>query len=219
MRIIYAPQGSREWREARSALPTASCFDRIITSAGKPSTSAMKYMGLLLAEYILGHHIDTNATKFMERGTEMEAESVGWYAFEKGVEPVKVGFCLRDDGKAGCSPDRLVGDDGLAEIKVPAIETHMAYVLSERELVKEYNIQVQGQLWVTERKWCDLVSYNPDLPKVCVRVERDGDFIESLAGLVLEFADRLEEAKVKYADYRGQREAVVAAQENDTGPF
>lgn len=219
MKIIDAVQGSPAWLQARSALPTASCFDKIATASGKPSGSAMKYMGLLLAEYLMGRPIDTGKSKFMERGTEMEGEARGWYAFETGRELSQVGFCLRDDGKAGCSPDALVGDDGLAEFKVPALETHMAYVLSEGELVKEYGIQVQGQLWITERKWADLVSYNPVLPKVVVRVERDEDFIETLADLVLAFSDRLAEAKLKYASFRGAIEEAAAVAAEDTGPF
>jgi hypothetical protein len=84
----------------------------------------------------------------------------------------QVGFCTLDDGTFGCSPDSLVGDDGMLEIKCPSPAVHVGYLLGDK-LPTTYRAQVQSQLFVTGRAWCDFLSYHPDLPPLLVRVEPD----------------------------------------------
>jgi len=90
---------------------------------------------------------------------------------------------LHDNVEAGASPDGLIGEDGLLEIKCPLAHTHVGY-LREGVLPPKYIPQVQGQLWVTGRQWCDFVSYHPELKIMIVRVERDDSYIFTLANLV-----------------------------------
>jgi hypothetical protein len=189
-------QGSGEWFAARLGLPTASCFDKILTSKTlKLSASADGYMHKLLAEQVLGVHLADESSGFMQRGQVMEKRAIGYYELQRDVETAPGGFILRDDRRAGCSPDRFVGDDGLLEIKVPAAATHIGYLLDEEGI--GYRLQVQGQLWIAEREWCDTLSYHPDMPPALVRQERDDKVIDALAAAVDQFCNMMEEAKVK----------------------
>lgn len=180
MKIDNAPQGSEMWRIVRMGRPTASCFDKILTpSTLKPSKSQGEYMARLVAEWYLGRPLDDASSGFMERGTGMEEEAARFYAIATGSDVQPVGFCLTDDGAAGCSPDRLVGSDGLLEIKCPSAGVHMHYHLTPDKLKAEYWSQVQGELYVTGRAWADLFSYHPVFPKVTVRVERDAKWADA----------------------------------------
>lgn len=219
MKIIDHPQGSNEWIMARVGLPTASNFDKIVTPTGKLSSASNRYLSKLVAEWYLGQPLDDYASALMDRGTELEATAVRFYEFDGDVETAKVGLCLRDDGLVGGSPDRLVGEDGLLEIKCPSAEVHMSYVLGG--LTDDYRCQVQGLLWITGRKWCDLLAWNPILPPAKMRYERDDEFIDLLAKSVDQFVERLEGAKRKLAQLKGERDLAVeiAMETADTGPF
>lgn len=187
-------QGSQQWHDARIGIPTASAFEKIIApKTMKPSASAVKYRARLLAEWLLGLSLDEVSDDVMERGKQLEDEAVRWYEFETDSDTEKVGFILRDDGMVGCSPDRLVGTDGLVEIKCPLPHTHIGYLLDGVD--DAYRCQVQGQLWITERQWCDFVSYHPDMPKVKIRIDRDEEFIAALTAAVDAFIASMEQGK------------------------
>lgn len=190
MIIIPCTQGSPEWIAARLGLPTASCFDQILTPGGKPSKSAERYMYKLLAERMMGHACIEFVSTWMDRGMQSEAEAVAYYEAKKDLDTVKVGFITNDAGTIGASPDRLVGSEGLLEIKVPAEHTHVGYLLGAT-VADDHKPQVQGQLWIAERQWCDVLSYHPDLPPALIRVDRDESYIRLLAAAVEEFAGRL----------------------------
>ena len=129
-------------------------------------------MAELLAEWALGEHWDTGIgnSHWVARGLELEPEARLWY--EMAYQTVEqVGFVWKDGDKmVGASPDGLVGDDGLLELKCPSPAKHVLYLSEPSLMVKEYHWQVQGQLWATERSWCDLMSYCPGLPEVIERV-------------------------------------------------
>lgn len=189
-------QGSEEWRRLRMGVPTASEFSRILTPGGKPSASSEAYLCELLGELLMARPMEAPSFPWMQRGHDLEADAALWYELQSDVETQIVGFCTTDDGRIGASPDRLVGDDGLLEIKCPSPETHVRYLLfPDKGVDAAYKVQVLGQLYVTERAWCDVVSYHPELPSVIVRVERDEEYIAKLAGALREFVDRLAEAK------------------------
>lgn len=129
MIILNVQQGTDEWKRARIGVPTASCFDEILTPSGARSGQQDKYLARLAAEWFFDEPFaDEARTQFMERGTDMEPEAGRWYAFERDCDPVQVGLCLTDDGRVGASPDLLVGSDGAAEIKCPGAKTHMLYL-------------------------------------------------------------------------------------------
>jgi hypothetical protein len=202
VRILNVVQGSPEWIQARLGLPTASEFNRLLTKTGKVAAASEKYMHELVAEWFLGVPLSDYRSPSMERGSGMESEAVSFYEFENDCETTPVGLCLTDCGRAGASLDRLVGDDGAVEIKCPTAAVHVGYLLDGPP--DEYRPQVQGQLWVTGRKWVDLLCFHPTLPSVKVRVERDEDYIADLEAVVFAFADRLAEAKERLAGDRAK---------------
>jgi hypothetical protein len=201
VKIHDCQQGSSSWLQLRAGIPTASCFDRIVTpKTGKPSASAEKYLHRLLAEKIMGHPItDQAVTSWMSRGTELEGDAVLYYEAQRDLDTMRVGFMSNDDGTIGASPDRLVGDVGLLEVKCHNEEKHIGYLLT-READADHRAQVQGQLWVSGRRWADLLCFHPELPACIIRVERDEPYIALLAEHVGAFVDRLAEATQRATD-------------------
>ncbi|HDY86625.1 MAG TPA: exonuclease, partial [bacterium] len=165
---------------ARAGIPSSSNFDKIVTTKGVASKSAQKYMYQLAGEKITGLKAETYQSKIMEQASITEGEARDFYELVNDVKINQVGFCYRDDRKLyGASPDGLIGDDGLVEIKCPLLSTHVGYLL-EAKLPTDYFQQVKGQLLVTGRKWVDFVSYYPGIKPLMVRVVRDEGFIASL---------------------------------------
>lgn len=193
---------SPEWFLARAGIPTSSEFDRIITPGGKPSRQADAYLYSLLAEYIVGHPILSDATEWMQRGQDLEDEAIKAYEFERDIETEPGGFWTTDDGLAGCSPDRLVGTDGLLEIKCPKPNTQAGYLLTGK-LEEDYYPQLQGQLWITERAWVEIVSYHPEMPAAVMRVPRDEKYISLLSVLMETFRARLIEGRIRLNERYG----------------
>jgi putative phage-type endonuclease len=190
---LKADQQSPEWFKARLGIPTASNFDKIITTKGEPSKQAQKYMYQLAAERISGVREETYQNQAMLRGIEMEAEARSLYELAKDckVEPCGLGFC--DERKLfAASPDGLVGKDGCIEIKCPNAATHVAYLL-DGTLPSDYFQQTQGQLLVTGRKWNDFISYFPGLRPMIVRCKRDDNFIAALQLALESFCKQLDE--------------------------
>jgi hypothetical protein len=196
--VHVVAQGSEEWRRLRMGVPTASEFHRILTPTGKPSKSAEPYLCELLGELMMGRPLDSPSFPWMQRGHDLESDAANWYELQCDIATSIVGFCTTDDGRIGASPDRLVGDDGLLEIKCPSPDVHVRYLLfPDRGVDAEYRVQVQGQLYVTGRQWCDVVSYHPELPSVIVRVERDEEYITKLEIELQTFCERLAEGRVQ----------------------
>lgn len=185
-------QGTTEWLQLRAGIPTSSEFHRIITpKTGRPSEQAEKYMWQLIAERLMGHPCIEFMSHWMDRGSQMEAEAVQFYEFQRDVQTTKIGFLTNDEGTVGASPDRFVNDDGLLEIKVPKESTHVGYLL-KHSVDAEYFPQVQGQLWVSGRQFVDILSYHPEMPPALIRVERDPRFIAMLETVVTKFSEVLE---------------------------
>lgn len=202
MKIIKCVQGSEAWHAARLGIPTASNFGKIVTPSGKASSQADAYMHQLVAERLLGRAIDSAGdSAWMERGQITEAEAVAFYELRTGEDTHAVGFATLDDGSAGCSPDRLVGDDGGLEIKCPSAPVHVGYLLDVEP--RKYWPQIQGALWITGREWWDFLSYCPELPPALVRYERDEEYIKLLAYGVETFVERLVMAHRQLAEMVG----------------
>jgi putative phage-type endonuclease len=190
MKVITAEQRSPEWFAARLGVPSASQFGKVVTPTGKRSTQVDGYLNKLVAEVLTGKSDQQEANEAMIRGTELEPEARAYYELIGGPV-VETGFCIHDDG-FGCSPDGLVGDTGLLEIKCPLAHTHVEY-LRENALPGLYAPQVQGQLLVTGREWCDFLSYHPDMRPLLIRVERDEKFISILHDALREMVEQINE--------------------------
>ena len=207
VQYIDVEQGTPEWHAVRAGVPTASCFADVMQKPG-PRGGAAKarrtYLMTLLGERLTGEVLETYQGGAIARGHAMEPEARSYYEMMTGLEAQVVGFAFRDDVQAGASPDSLVGDDGLLEIKTKAPH-HQLEVLIAGVLPEEHVAQVQGQLWITQRQWCDFVSYWPGLPTFVIRVERDEAFIAQIAKDVAEFNAELVALEAKIRKYsRGE---------------
>ena len=189
-RIIDCEQGSPEWYEARLGLPTASEFATIMAKGKDGGTSVTRrtYLLKLAGEILTGRPMESYSNAHMERGKEQEDEARQAYELMKDIDCQRIGFIV--NGDKGCSPDSLIGEDGGLEIKtaLPHIQVDR---LLKGELPPEHRAQVQGSMWVAERKWWDFVSYCPGLPLLIVRVPRDDGYIATLSGAVGAFSVEL----------------------------
>jgi len=177
MIIINCEQGTPEWFAARCGVPSASNFDKIITTKGEPSKQRTKYLYQLVGERLCGKPEESYINGAMERGKVLEDEARKLYMFITGAEVQQVGFCLSDG--YGSSPDGLVGEDGIIEIKCPLMSTHVGYLLNNK-LPTDYYQQTQGNLLVTGREWLDFISYYPGIKPLIIRVTPDKNFQKAL---------------------------------------
>lgn len=191
--VFNCEQGSEDWFACRLGIPTASMFGTVMAK-GQGKTRRT-YLLRLLGERITGDQSYTYSNSHMERGHELEPEAREAYAFIKDVEPQLVGFIR--NGDKGASPDSLIDTDGCLEIKskLPHLQLD---VLLKKEMPTEHIPQVQGQLWVAEREWCDFVSYWPKLKPFIKRVYRDEAYIKVLSDEVRRFNDELNEFEERY---------------------
>jgi hypothetical protein len=188
--IFNFEQGSPEWIACRLGIPTASKFGTILAKGrdGGASKTRKEYLFKLLGERVTGEQMYNYQNDHMERGKEMEDEARNYYAFMTDAEPQRVGF-IKNFG-AGCSPDSLVGNDGMLEIKtkLPHIQCEL---LVTGVFPSEHIPQLQGQLWIAEREWVDFESYWPKTRPFIKRVYRDEPYILDLAKAVDIFMNEL----------------------------
>lgn len=190
LQVFDCEQGTPEWFAARAGIPTASEFSTVMAKGrgGGDSVTRRKYMLQLAGEVLTGTVQESYTNPHMERGKAMEDDARKAYALISGNEPKRVGFLRRGD--AGASPDSLIEADGTLEIKTALPHIQIERLLANR-LPPEHVAQVQGQLWISMRAWCDFVSYWPGLPILIVRVQRDEAYIASLSLAVREFSEEL----------------------------
>lgn len=179
-------QRSNEWFAARAGKFTGSRFaDLMAVTRSGPSTSRANLLATLACERISGTCVETYSNAAMQRGVELEAEARSAYETHVGEIVDEAAFVLHPTlAFVGVSPDGLVGSDGLVEIKCPAAMAKHLAAINAGSHAAEYRWQVQGQLWVTDRRWCDVVSYDPRWPDelrlAITRVERDEAAIAQL---------------------------------------
>lgn len=189
-----------EWRAARCGAVTASRVADIVRSTKSgPSASRARYLGELVAERLTAVPQDTGyVSAEMQRGLDLEAEARAAYAFRTGYDVRAAGmeFVTHPSiAGAGASPDTWVGEEGLAEIKIPATHTHIDYLTSAR-VPADYLTQIHWQLATTGRAWADFISYDPRLPDHLSlwikRVPRDEERIHYLEREVRQFLTELD---------------------------
>jgi hypothetical protein len=225
-------QGTDAWLNLRAGIPTASCFDKIVTAKKlEVSKTADKYMAFLLAEWILGMPLDTFQDDWMKRGQEMEPEAVKYYALETDTEPEPAGFFTTDDGMSGASPDRIMPSiKRLLEVKCPSPQVHVGYMLAAsggKSLDDDYVAQIQGQLVVCdEYEDLDILSYCPGFPPVIINVKRKETIVDQKTGetysqklgsSVREFAAKLVQARVSLKQKFGDFKPVVRRRPDSLG--
>jgi len=192
MQMFDCEQGSQAWFDLRCGRPTASKFNKIVTSKGEPSDQRKAYLYQLAGEAVAGAMEKSYQSADMQRGIIMEEEARNLYTVVH-EKVTKAGFCLADGPyKYGCSPDGLVGEAGVLEIKCPKASTHVKYLLVNK-LPAEYFQQTQGQLLVTGREWIDFCSYYPGIKPLIIRVTPDEKFLSALRVELSVFCQELQD--------------------------
>lgn len=154
-------QGSQEWHESRIGMVTASRISDVV-AGGRGATRAA-YMNEIITTMLTGVQ-DDYTNPYMEWGIEHEPKARQLYELLHGVEVEEVGFIKHPSiERTGASPDGLVGDDGMVEIKCPASKTHSQFLIDQK-INRKYQLQMLWQMECTGRKWCDFVSYDPRFP-------------------------------------------------------
>ena len=190
MKIINVDQGSPEWMSYRAGLPTASKFSEIVTTKGEPSKSRTKYLYQLAGEKITGSKEESYQSAAMSRGIEMEAEARLLFCMLHDAEVQEVGLCIEDNGRWGCSPDGLIGDNGGIEIKCPQLATQVDYLLTGK-IPSTYYQQVQVSMFVTGREYWWFVSYYPSMKPLMIKAEPDAKFHAALKAELVRFSEEL----------------------------
>jgi hypothetical protein len=187
--IFDVEQNTRDWLLARCGMPTASCFDKVLAQPRKGSSESKTrndYLYQLADEAIYGDPVESYTNADMERGKAWEAEARSIYALENDVIPQRVGFVKNHDLKAGCSPDCFIGQDGILQIKTSYPRLWVPHVI-HGTFPAEHIPQIQGELLVTGRKWCDLMIYWPGRYPHIVRVLPDEAYRTHLTRALLAF--------------------------------
>lgn len=190
-------QGSPEWLKARAGSLGASQIHEALARTQKGwGASRENIKARLVAERLTGAPLDSFSNDAMRWGTEHEPEARDAYSFVAGLDVIEVGLRKHPTIEGThASPDGLVGVDGLVEIKCPNTATHIA-TLRGTPIADKYVKQMQWQMRVYDRRWCDFVSYDPRMPAEMrlhiARVERDDDKIAEMEAAVAEFLAEVE---------------------------
>jgi len=200
-------QGSGEWMHARAGNVGASNIWRIMKKTRNGySEEREKYMKELLVERLTGEAIEHYVNDAMQWGIAQEGMARSTYEAKRGIIVQEVGFILHPTiAHAGASPDGLVGEDGLLEIKCPTSATHIDTIMSG-EIDMKYQYQMAWQMECTGRSWCDFVSYDPRLPPnmqfFCKRFTPEPGFIDEIRAEVIKFLAELAELEAQARGYK-----------------
>jgi putative phage-type endonuclease len=205
-------QGSDEWKQLRLGKVTASrVADMVARTKSGYGASRANYAAQLIAERLTGQPAESHTNAAMQHGTDTEPEARNAYEFYQGVTVEQVAFVPHPTiPDAGCSPDGLVGDDGMVEIKAPQTATHLDTLLG-RTVPAKYIDQMQFQMSCCGRQWCDFVSYDPRLPEhmrlFVRRVARDDNRIAELEAEAIAFLKEIASKIEQLENIYGERAA------------
>lgn len=181
MEIFDVEQGGEEWYALRRGIPTASMF-KVLMVKNDTKAGRTTYLHKLAGERLSGENMENFSNAAMEDGKKKEPELLRHYAFVRDCEPMLVGFIR--DGKCGCSPDALIGDDGMLEIKRAAphilIPMRLKALADPNYFPPEHYAQCQGGMMVSGSQWCDLIVGYPPMKPLIVRTARNESYIAEL---------------------------------------
>ena len=220
MNIVDCVQGDANWFKWRLGCVGASRVADVIAKykdkkKQNEEMACRRALRLELACEVLTQRTSEKfVSAWMERGTELEPLARAEYELKNGVYVQQVGFVLHPTIKmAGCSPDGLVGEDGLMEIKCPKVETHLQYILDDK-VPDDYLPQMLWQLDTCERQWNDFVSYAPELPDglslFVKRLERTPEVEAVIQAMRLEVEQFLREVDEMLVRLKQQRKEALA---------
>jgi putative phage-type endonuclease len=197
----HLEQRTDEWLQARVGKVTASQMKHVLakTQKGLPTAARTTYLWQQVIERLTGQPAPVAKTMAMQWGTDQEPAALQAYNEAHLVNVEAVGFVQHPTLSVGCSPDGLVTEDmaatGLVEIKCPFNSAnHLETWLNG--MPDEHMAQVQGQMWLTGREWCDFVSFDPrmpdDLQLYVQRVQRNPEYITTLEREIVTFLSEVD---------------------------
>ena len=179
-------QKTDEWFAARCGNVTASrLYDVMAKTKSGYAAGRQNYMAELICQRLTGNVESGFSNAAMQRGTDLEPVAREMYLLNQfDAEVTEVGFILHPEIEGfGASPDGLVGDDGLIEIKCPNTWTHLETIKTGKPK-RQYILQMHAQMMCTGRKWCDFVTYDdrlpPDLAYFQLRISRDDKLVSEI---------------------------------------
>jgi putative phage-type endonuclease len=185
-------QGSKEWKKFRMGFVGSSRVATVLSK--KDGATRKKLLMDVVTERVTGKAIESFTSMAMQWGIDTEPKARDEYAQRNFLKVEKTGFVLHPYIEyAGASPDGLVGNDGLLEIKCPNTSTHIETLIDQKAPTK-YIPQMQFQMACTGRQWCDFVSFDPRIEQSFfqIRVERDNEYIEKMEKEVSEFLEEVD---------------------------
>jgi putative phage-type endonuclease len=198
-------QRTDEWLSERCGKVTASAIYKVMarTKSGY-GADRTNYHAQLVAERLTGFPAENFTNAAMQWGIDTEAQARAMYTLETGNDVVETGFHPHPTiALSGASPDGLVGDVGLVEIKCPNTATHIA-TLTGSGIDRKYILQMQWQMACVGRDWCDFASFDPRLPDEMQlhvrRVRRDGDLLAEIEAEVTKFQAEVDETVAKLSE-------------------
>ena len=180
MKIINCDQGTDEWFAARLGVITASNFHTLMGKGITRDNILLDKAAEILTGVVCQYSMLNS--KDIQRGHDLEPDARSAYELLSGNTVNEIGFASLD-AYVGASPDGLIGDDGLIEIKCPRQKGFLEVVIGGAKKIKQiYRTQIQFQLYVLERQWCDFCVYCEefDNPIHIIRVERNNEEIEKI---------------------------------------
>lgn len=199
---ITADQRTEEWFAGRLGRATGSKFACVMSKGRNGTESSLRknYRAQLVTERLTGKMVESYQSAEMQWGTETEPLARLKYTLATGNEVTECGFFAHQEIMTGASPDGLIGDDGVLEIKCPNTATHIE-TLKKQSLPTQYYWQVVGEMWITGRKWCDFVSYDPRMPENAAifikRIKRNEEEVQKLKDEVNKFLKTVDD-EVKF---------------------
>lgn len=198
-------QRTDDWFEARLGRATASRFkDVMLTIKSGEAAGRKNYRAELVAERLTGTREETWTSAAMQWGIDNEDLARLRYELLTGNTVDECGFFAHPKLMAGASPDGLIGKDGVLEIKCPNTATHIE-TLRKQTVPSQYYWQVMGQMWITGRKWCDFVSFDPRMPKnaqiFITTIKRDEEAIKKLEEQITTFLREVTEEEQFIRNY------------------
>ena len=211
MKIIHCKQGGSNWLSARAGRITASRVVDVLNfrKDGKPGSDRLNYLAELVCERLTGKATDHYVSDAMEHGSETEQFARADYEVTTGNDVDQVGMVIHPAFDFfSCSPDGLVGEDGLVEFKAPTSITHYKWLLAG-EVPEQHKAQVYSGMAICEREWGDFMSFDDRYPEelkwFIKRLPWDDAEIEKIESAVLQFNSEVEQMianlRAKYGDF------------------
>lgn len=200
--VVAGEQGTPKWHALRLGIPTASCFDRIVTASGNASSQIPDYINECVAEWVVGEpYGDWGGNHHTERGHEMEPRARSAYEMITNTPVRQVAFVYRDEERmVGCSPDGLIYEGSRlvtgAEIKSPVETIFMAYDIGQ-VCPKKYIPQVQGCMWICGVPTWEFIAYHENWEPFIVTVYADPKFQRALDKHVPLFIEQMLEKRAE----------------------